>query len=81
MIVNECTHLARQAEQWLPGPASQPVRTALLRWLRVFPLCLMVHLRGEDEELPALVKGCVTPYCCFAQCQASMLNTQQILRC
>jgi len=54
--VNECTHLARQAEQWLPGPGPEPVRAALLRWLRVFPLALMDHLR-EEESLESLVKG------------------------
>lgn len=56
MIVNECTHLARQAEQWLPGSGPEPVRAALLRWLRAFPLALMDHLR-EEESLESLVKG------------------------
>lgn len=60
MIVNECTHLARQAEQWLPGPGPEPVRAALLRWLRVFPLALMDHLR-EEESLESLVKGLLQP--------------------
>uniref|UniRef100_A0A383VJ70 Uncharacterized protein n=1 Tax=Tetradesmus obliquus TaxID=3088 RepID=A0A383VJ70_TETOB len=57
MIVNECTHLARQTEQWLPGPASEPVRSALLRWLHVFPISLMVHLRGHEEDLRQEVQG------------------------
>eukprot|EP00878_Enallax_costatus_P025175 GHUV01026908.1.p1 GENE.GHUV01026908.1~~GHUV01026908.1.p1 ORF type:complete len:418 (+),score=116.02 GHUV01026908.1:150-1403(+) len=61
LIVNECTHLARQAEQWLPGPGCQPVREGLLRWLRVFPLSLMVHLRGHEEELEELVQRLLTP--------------------
>jgi hypothetical protein len=56
MIVNECTHLARQTEQWLPGPALEPVRSALLRWLHVFPISLMVHLRGHEEDLRGLVQ-------------------------
>ena len=54
--VNECTHLARQTEQWLPGAGPAPVRLALLRWLRAFPLALMDHLRQEDS-LESLVKG------------------------
>lgn len=54
--VNECTHLARQAEQWLPGSGPEPVRAALLRWLRVFPLALMDHLR-QEESLESLVAG------------------------
>lgn len=54
--VNECTHLARQTEQWLPGSGPAPVRLALLRWLRVFPLALMDHLR-QEESLESLVSG------------------------
>ncbi|KAF6253563.1 Bestrophin, RFP-TM, chloride channel-domain-containing protein [Scenedesmus sp. NREL 46B-D3] len=61
MIVNECTHLARQTEQWLPGAACEPLRCALLRWLRVFPISLMVHLRGHEEDLRGLVQGVLPP--------------------
>jgi len=55
--VNECTHLARQSEQWLPGPANEPIRAALLRWLRVFPYSLMEHLRQPDEEHRKVGRG------------------------
>jgi hypothetical protein len=57
VVVNECTHLARQSEQWLPGPANEPIRAALLRWLRVFPYSLMEHLRQPDEEHRKVGRG------------------------
>lgn len=60
-IVNEVTHLARQVEQWLPGPERAPLRSALLRWLRVFPLSLMVHLRGHEEDLAGLADKLLQP--------------------
>lgn len=55
--MNECTHLARQSEQWLPGAANEPIRAALLRWLRVFPYSLMEHLRQPDEEHRKVGRG------------------------
>lgn len=75
--VNECAHLARQAEQWLPGPGPEPVRAALLRWLHAFPLALMDHLR-EEESLESMVNGCVLCCCCAVLCCAVVWGYQVI---
>lgn len=62
-IVTGCCHLGRQALQWLPADDADgaAARSALLRWLRAFPLCLMCHGREEHSRLPQLLEGVLLP--------------------
>lgn len=47
-VSSECTHLARQVTQWLPGEENLEMRQTMLRWIAAFPISLLAVCRGQD---------------------------------